>query len=194
MDKPKKKPGPKPKDPNNIKNYKSKLKPDTSPQPDVPDHVLLDDVARSRIDRYESIVNKRKFCKVCKKYRKRIPKSCKVTKNMYYCIREHGYEAIKRQRRKPKSEHKTVCKYCKKDFGDYKQMIGHINFCDLNPNTEERNRKVSESHKGLKHSEETKRKISNSMKRFHAIKTREGVFTARQVQVRGGKKLTIKFF
>ena len=192
-EKKRKKPGPKPKDPNNIKS-RSHIKPDDSPQPDVPIHVLEDDVARSKLDDYERIVNQRKFCKLCKKYRKNIPRGCKTPDDVYYCIKEHGFEGVRRRKRKPKSEHKTVCKYCKKDFGCYKKMIGHINHCDDNPNKDERNRKIAEYRRGRKHSEDTKNKISISMIKFHELKTREGIYTARKVHVQGGKQLTIKFF
>jgi hypothetical protein len=193
MEKPKKRSGPKPKDPNNVKS-RSHLKPDDSPQPNVPKHILEDDEARAKLDEYEKIVNNRKFCKLCKKYRKRVPTGCKTEKDVYTCIREHGYEGILRRKRKPKSEHKTVCKYCKKDFGDYKRMIGHINSCEFNPNESERRRKIAEYRKGKKHSDETKNKIAMSMVKFHQLKTREGIYTARKVHVKGGKNLTIKFF
>jgi hypothetical protein len=167
---------------------------DTDPQPDVPLYVLRDDEARAKLDLFEKITNKRTFCKVCEKYRKRIYKKCTDTKDTYWCRNEHGYEAHLRLFRKPQSEQQVICPFCSREFKNGKAMGAHSGSCKNNPKSTERSEKIRKAHIGLKHSDETKRKISKSMFKYHELRGREGIYTTRKVHVDQEKSLTIKIF
>jgi hypothetical protein len=167
---------------------------DTSPQPNVSRDILSDDVARKKLDLYEEITNKRTFCKTCMKYRKKIFKMCKDTQDTYFCRNEHGYEAFLRSVRKPKSEQQVICPFCGREFKNGKAMGAHSGSCKNNPKSKERSEKIRKAHIGLKHSDETKAKISKSMFKYHELKTREGIYTTRKVRVDNDKSLLIKIF
>jgi hypothetical protein len=192
-DKPKRR-GTKPKDPTNIKSITDKIKADTDPQPKVPKEVLEDDVSRAKLDKYEELTNKRTFCKVCLKYRKHVPVACNRFKDVYYCVRENGYEGHLRQNRKPVSEQQRLCKYCNREFKEARARCAHEISCKSNPKHVERNQKISDSHKGLVQTTETKVKIASSMREYHALRIREGIYSTRTVRVDKDRKITIKIF
>jgi very-short-patch-repair endonuclease len=77
-------------------------------------------------------------------------------------------ETRKSAERKRKSLEKIkTCIYCKKDFETGSKLGGHIITCEFNPTRSQTIDKIRNSNKGKKTSEESKEKISNSMKLAH---------------------------
>lgn len=70
---------------------------------------------------------------------------------------------------KPITLHKpTPCKYCGKTFEKNNQLSGHIVSCWLNPKSKETRSKISIANSLRVHTDESKSKISESMKLAHA--------------------------
>lgn len=59
------------------------------------------------------------------------------------------------------------CKFCNKYFENPLSLGGHVSSCEMNPNKDAKSKKMSESGKGRVTSIESKKKISNSMKKAH---------------------------
>jgi signal peptidase I len=66
-----------------------------------------------------------------------------------------------------KIKHLNIDNYCKKDFETGLKLGGHMITCESNPTRNQTIDKIRNSNKGKKTSEESKEKISNSMKLAH---------------------------
>jgi very-short-patch-repair endonuclease len=73
---------------------------------------------------------------------------------------------IGRSKNKEKKKAKSNCIYCNKQFDNPLKLGGHQSHCTLNPNRDETIKKLSEMNKGRKMSEEQKKKISESRKKY----------------------------
>ena len=104
---------------------------------------------------------KRTFCEFCKtfRYMRHTCTSLERTQTCRYLNKKEKKEYI----------HKTICKWCGLQFSEGRRLGGHMTTCKKNPNFIKRNQKISESHKGLKHSKLTKTKISESVKKYKRI-------------------------
>jgi very-short-patch-repair endonuclease len=68
--------------------------------------------------------------------------------------------------RKPKKE-KHECRYCSKEFKEGYQLGSHVRMCKLNPKYHERLEQVKEKMQDYKHSDETKKILSEKLKKAH---------------------------
>jgi hypothetical protein len=66
----------------------------------------------------------------------------------------------------PPKPSKYFCKFCNSSWPTSIARNGHQIKCRLNPKREETIEKIRQSHLGLKHSAETKNKISSGMSKF----------------------------
>lgn len=67
--------------------------------------------------------------------------------------------------RKNEIEKKSIkkCKYCEKEYKNGQSKAGHQTFCKMNPNRDLIRNKISNSNTGRKHTEETKKIISEKL-------------------------------
>jgi very-short-patch-repair endonuclease len=85
-----------------------------------------------------------------------------------HCSSHNRGESYKKGRKKIKDIEiiSLDCKYCGTSFSDSKKLGGHTGGCKLNPNYKNRNEKLSNIGKNKRLSDETKKKISTSRKKF----------------------------
>lgn len=122
------------------------------------------------------------FCERCNSY----------VKKHVLCNTEQDFEKCPRLR--PTAEYKSTCPYCNLKLDNHLALGGHMVTCKENPKQKERNAKISESHKGLTHSDECKNKISESMKEYHkSINADEEDEIVQEIVV-DDKKINITFY
>lgn len=141
----------------------------------------MDQEVRDKIDQIEALKGNM-YCTKCDTY----------VKSYVVCKVEEDFEKCPRLR-SPK-EYKDECPYCKKKVDNYLSLGGHMVTCELNPKQNKRNEKISESHKGLKQSEECKSKIAASMRKYHEKVNSEEEEEIHQEIVVDDKKIDIKFY
>jgi hypothetical protein len=78
------------------------------------------------------------------------------------------YEFLSKQNEEDKKkeiEKKSIkkCKYCEKEYKNGQSKAGHQTFCKMNPNRDLTGNKISDSNRGRKHTEETKKIISEKL-------------------------------
>jgi len=84
----------------------------------------------------------------------------------YAAKRETALSKEKKEKKKlPKK-----CKYCEAEFGNGRQLGGHITNCDKNPQLKNIRQKLSNSQKGKTLTTKQKKQISDSMKIAHKEK------------------------
>jgi hypothetical protein len=108
-------------------------------------------------------IRKRDYCTFCSRFiycRHR----CKTQERADKCPRLHPKPP------KPPKIAQTNCKYCGEYFSNPQALGGHMVSCKKNPKAEERKKRISETKKGHKHDEETKKKIRNSVNKTNLIK------------------------
>lgn len=95
-------------------------------------------------------------CKIC-------AKKFKSSQSLGGHISSHNRgESFKIGRKKERLEKKHICKYCETKFENGVKLGGHQVHCKFNPKREETLKKISDSSKGRKLSDETKKTISLS--------------------------------
>jgi len=77
-------------------------------------------------------------------------------------------ESFKVGRKKDRSKKNYLCKYCEKQFDNGLKLGGHQVHCNDNPNKQETRRKIGESNRGKKHTEECKKRLSASRTKYLA--------------------------
>lgn len=84
-----------------------------------------------------------------------------------HCSSHNRGESYKNGRKKKEDKKQaSECKYCGTHFDDRKKLGGHTATCKLNPNNEDRKRKLSIAAKNRVLTKETRDKISVSRKRY----------------------------
>jgi very-short-patch-repair endonuclease len=85
-----------------------------------------------------------------------------------HCSSHSRGENYKKSRAKDKEIKKHICNFCNNEFENGWSLGGHKNFCKENPNREIRIEQIKRNFdcKGSKLSEEHKKKISNSRKKY----------------------------
>jgi hypothetical protein len=130
---------------------------------------------------------KKAICNFCEKivyYRK----NCRSEEQTENCCYMHP---------KPpptKLPDKTICEYCGEEWPDGRSLGGHLVNCDKNPKKDERNEKIAETRTGQKHDEETKAKISESVKKSIKTKKEEDLKAIRKLPTDDDKEIKMKFF
>jgi hypothetical protein len=135
---------------------------------------------KQKLDQLEALKGN-VFCEVCDSY----------VKKHILCNTDEDFDKCPRLR-SPK-EYKDTCPHCNLKIENYLALGGHIVTCIKNPKREERNTKISEGHKGLKHSEECKDKISKSMEEYHESVDKVEEEVTQNITV-GDKNIDITFY
>jgi hypothetical protein len=140
----------------------------------------MDEQIKAKIDQLEALKGN-VFCEICSTYVKEYV-ACKTTEDTEKCPRL----------REPKT-YKDTCPYCDIKIDNPLSLGGHMVTCKLNPKVLDRNKKIAESHTGLKHSEECKEKIAQSMREYHESLNDENEVVEQEIII-DDKKIDIKIY
>lgn len=101
-------------------------------------------------------------CKICgKSFEKKQSYAGHVSSH------NRGESYKKNRRKKPLKENSHKCKYCEKEYESGIALGGHTGSCIKNPTRHIKIEKTNKNFLGKKHSKETKKKMSKSMKKAH---------------------------
>lgn len=128
---------------------------------------------------------KKEFCSFCSKFIY-CRHYCKTQERADKCPRLHPKPP------KPKVPPKTTCTHCGCRYDNPQSLGGHMVSCKMNPASEERKKKISETKMGHNHDEETKNKIRNSVNKTNLIK-KTGKFDKVKT-LKTKEEIKLKFF